>query len=400
MKTLLTFLIVAITFGVLSQDVWTVVDSIKGAPRSVASSFVLNNEGYILGGLDDEGFRRKMHSYNYAQDDWDNEESIGGVNGAGLNRGSASSFSINNKGYVCLGQGQTNGFFKDLWEFDPTGDVWTQKADFIGSERRQAVSFTIDTIGYVGTGIDASGFQKDMYTYDPSTNSWTQINDFGGSARKEAVGFTMGGQAYIGTGDDGVKLNDFWQYEPLLDQWTQKTNFPGTARKGAVGWGVFPQAFIATGEDINHLYKNDVWEYNYFSDSWVQRANFMGSGRSNAIAFVLNDIAFVGSGYNGVFLDDMYSYQALLNINSSKESPTISVFPNPAKEFFRIAIKTSKLNLCIYSIDGKDVSESFEIKQTSDDFQVTPINIIPGKYMLQIKHLNSDIIYQSKIMLF
>ncbi|MDG1841771.1 MAG: T9SS type A sorting domain-containing protein [Crocinitomicaceae bacterium] len=389
---------IVLPFSFFCQDIWTIMDSIKGAPRSVASSFVLNNQGYVLGGLDDEGFRRKMHSYNYIQDDWDNEASIGGPNGAGLNRGSASAFSIKNKGYVCLGQGQTNGFFKDLWEFDPSTETWSQKADFIGSQRRQAVGFAIDTFGYVGTGVDAFGFKKDMYKYDPSNNSWVQINDFGGSARKEAVGFAMGGQAYIGTGDDGVKLSDFWQYEPISDLWIQKANFPGSPRKGAVGWGIFPQAFISTGEDENHVYTNDLWEYNYYADNWIQRADFIGSGRSNAIAFVLNNVAYVGSGYNGVFLDDMYAYHRLLSNDNIVLNDSKLVYPNPSKEKATILIETKNLNLIVYSSNGEDVTAAFEITKNKNNYQLTPNNISPGNYIIKIHHDFLGLVYKSKIM--
>ena len=168
-----------------SQDQWVQKDSVNGAPRSVASSFVIDGEGYVMGGLDDGGFRRSMFSYTYWQDDWDDEPSIGGLSGDGLDRGSACAFSIENKGYLCLGQGDTNPFFNDLWEFDEDTDAWTQKANFIGSARRQAIAFVLNKKAYVGTGIDANGLQKDMYQYNAATNVWTQVADFGGTARKE-----------------------------------------------------------------------------------------------------------------------------------------------------------------------------------------------------------------------
>ena len=47
-----------------------------------------------------------------------------------------------------------------------------------GSARRQAVGFSINNIGYVGTGESSAGLTKDFYKYDPLTNSWNQINDF------------------------------------------------------------------------------------------------------------------------------------------------------------------------------------------------------------------------------
>ena len=120
---LCSFLFSTLVFG---QNYWFQTDSINGAPRSVASSFVVNGDGYVVGGLDENGFRRQMYSYSDIQDDWDDELAIGGDNGNGLARGSACAFNIGNKGYVCLGQGDSQAFKKDLWQYDPTTDVWTQ----------------------------------------------------------------------------------------------------------------------------------------------------------------------------------------------------------------------------------------------------------------------------------
>ena len=397
MRALLTFLIVISAGLAISQNQWVIKDSINGDPRSVASSFVVAGEGYAACGLDAGGFRRKIYSYTYWQDDWDNEESLGGENGAGLNRGSATGFAINDKGYICLGQGDTNPFFNDLWEMDPTTNIWTQKASFIGSPRRQAIGFTIDSLAYVGLGIDASGFTKDMYKYSPATNSWAQLNDFGGTARKEAVGFSMGGQGYVGTGDDGVLRNDFWQYEPTTDSWTQKQDFPGTARKGAVGWSIFPQAYICTGEDIGFNYTNDLWEYNYFSDSWVQRADFIGPGRTNAIAFVLQDVAFVGSGYNGEYLKDVYAYRRIVGIDELSQYANVSIYPNPATSACNISVDPTDLSTHVYSLDGKNVTELLEINSGIAGIQINRGDLPTGNYLVELTHQVYGKVYQGKI---
>lgn len=399
MKSVLFLIGISITAGVFAQsDVWTIKDSVNGAPRSVAACFVADGDGFAVGGLDDEGFRRKVYSYTDWQDDWDDEPSIGGVNGGGLNRGSASGFALGNKGYVCLGQGQTNPFFKDLWEFEPNGNVWTQKADFIGSPRRQAVAFTVDTLAYVGTGIDANGLCKDMYQYSATTNTWTQLNDFGGTARKEAVGFSMGGQGYIGTGDDGVKKNDFWQYQPSTDTWIQKANFPGTPRKGAVGWGVFPQAFICTGEDINNVYQNDLWEYNYFADAWVPRANFPGPGRTNAIAFVVDGVAYLGTGYySGGFLDDFYAYYKAAGLAELEELANVHVFPNPVKTDFRVTTDLKDLEVKIFDMRGRDVTNSVSIEPGMNSFDILRQNLPAGNYTIQLLDNNYGVVYNGKV---
>lgn len=377
---------------IYSQNYWEQRDSVNGSVKAACGSFVLQGQGYVLGGLHDFGFKRKMYSYNRLQDDWDNALSIGGLNGDGLDRGSASSFSIGNKGYICLGQGQTNPYFKDLWEFDLATNTWSQKADFEGTARRQAIAFTINDIAYVGTGQDVTGLRKDFYKYDPSTNSWTQLNDFGGTARRQAVGFTMGDNGYVGTGDDGVLKNDFWMYTATTDSWTQKADFPGTPRAGATGWGIFPTGFIATGEDNTFSYKKDVWEYNYFGNVWVQRADLTGPARKNAISFVLDGIAFLGTGYNGVFLDDFYAYYGIVGLDEKQMNFESSSYPNPATSEVSIIVgneNVQDLELHIYAITGQELTKSIDVNHTFNTIQLNTSLLNAGNYYYTLENATS-----------
>ena len=390
------FLLIAVLFisGLAqSQDVWVQKDSVNGPPRSSCASFVMNGEGFVVSGLDIIDFNRKMYSYDVDQDDWDNEESIGGVNGAGLNRGGAIAFSINNKAYVGLGQGNTAPYYNDLWEFDPELNVWSQKASFIGSPRRQAVAFAIDTLGYVGTGQSSNGFEKDFYSYNGQSNTWLQLNDFGGTARKGAVGFKMGAQAYVGTGDDGIYTNDFWQYQASSDTWIEKAQFPGTGRAGACGWGVFPTAFIACGYDNTLDYTKDVWEYNYFGDVWVQRSDFIGSERTNANAFVIDGIGYLGLGYNGEYLDDFYAYTPILSNQSNSSNHVVKTFPNPVINSVTIELSSSlssKVDVKLFSVTGKEMPTEMII--TCDYTVLLNVNLPTGIYVYQLQSGNSSMV--------
>jgi len=60
-------------------------------------------------------------------------------------------FSIGNKGYI--GTGYDPSYKNDFWEYDPTANNWTRKADFLGSARQLAVGFSIGNKGYIGTGM-------------------------------------------------------------------------------------------------------------------------------------------------------------------------------------------------------------------------------------------------------
>jgi N-acetylneuraminic acid mutarotase len=373
------------TYG-FSQDFWELRDSVNGAPRSVCAAFVMEGQGYVVGGVDEFSFKRKMYSYNQIQNDWDEEAALGGPNGDGLDRGSASAFSIGTKGYVCLGQGQTNAYFGDLWEYDITTAAWTQKADFAGGPRRQAVAFAIGEYAYVGTGQDATGFRKDFYRYDPNANVWEQMTDFEGTARKQAVGFAMGDDGYVGTGDDGVLRSDFWQYNVGLNQWFQKANFPGSPRAGATGWGTFPTGFIATGEDLNSEFKKDVWEYSYFNNTWVQRSDIPGPGRKNAFSFVLDGTAFLGAGYGGGFYDDFYAYYGILGLEENRSQiPTIA-YPCPSSNFVTIEFNdvAEVKSVDVVDLSGKVWSSIAFLQANTNQItlDISPLN--SGNYMYYI----------------
>ena len=97
----------------------------------------------------------------------------------GLKRTRAASFVVENHGYVSGGVDTSETVLNDLWQYDPVMDTWAQMASLPGSVRRDAIAFSIGTKGYLGTGIDSSEAQSgntlaDFYEYNPTTNTWTQ----------------------------------------------------------------------------------------------------------------------------------------------------------------------------------------------------------------------------------
>ncbi|MBI3135389.1 MAG: T9SS type A sorting domain-containing protein [Bacteroidetes bacterium] len=385
---LFTALIFGFSGFAQAQDTWIQRDSVNGSGKSSGAVFALNDDAYFLTGLDQFGFKRSMVSYDISQNDWDDEISLGGETGDGLNRGSAIAFSAGGFGFCGLGTGSVD-YFKDLWKFDPVTNVWTQMADFEGTGRREAVSFTVGENAYVGTGQDEFGLTNDFWKYDYLTNDWIQIADFPGTPRRDAVAISMGGQGYVGTGiDASTYLVDFWAYYPLTDTWLQRADFPGTPRHGSVGFGLFPTAFIATGEDNTFTYKKDTWEYNYFSNTWTQRSNFPGPGRAQAIAIVVKGRAFVGTGYNGTLFDDFYEYTPMLSVD--EELNLISnLYPNPASTVFylNLANAQNQPQVQLFNETGQDITSQFEISQPSPtQLEIRFNNIARGLYYVSVKN--------------
>jgi hypothetical protein len=366
-----------------AQDYWFPRDTVKGSPKSAIAATSFQNIGLIIGGLDEFGFKRKMYSYSPFQDDWDEQMSLGGISGEGLERGSACAFTLSHenmqKAYVCLGQTQTVAYMKDLWEFNPQTETWSQKANFTGTSRRQSVCFTVGNKAYVGTGEDATGLKKDFYAYNPETNAWTPIADFAGTARRDAVAFELNGYGFVGTGDDGTLKKDLWMYDVQSDAWIDKAAFPGTPRAGAVAWAAFPVAYLGTGEDVNGEFKNDLYEYNYYLNAWVQRANLPAPGRKNAFAFYINGVSYVGAGYNGIFLEDFWAYSGTAEVNSL-ESVSVKLFPNPVQNQLNILSDQMIAHCSIQTMDGKQL---FVSSEQSNQLEVDVSKWPVGTYLFQ-----------------
>jgi N-acetylneuraminic acid mutarotase len=252
-----------------TTNVWTQKANVGGGIRCRAVGFSIGAKGYIGTGLTGNSLGSKdFWEYDTTTNTWTQKAKFGG-----LGRQYAVGFSIGTKGYIGTGTDTVSGshFLNDFWEFDPSSDTWTQKTNFGGPGRILAVGFSIGTEGYIGTGVSDNSnyseyYDNDFWEYDPSFDTWTQKANFGGGTRSDAVGFSIGTKGYISTGCTWLGgqymsyYNDFWEYDPSLDTWTQKANFGGGIRLDAVGFSIGAKGYLGTGEDASG-YRNDFWEY-------------------------------------------------------------------------------------------------------------------------------------------
>lgn len=153
----------------------------------------------------------------------------------GQGRVDALSFSLNGKGYV--GTGLNYGdvaneqYFSDFWEYDPVSDNWSRIDDLPGDPRAGAAMMKINNTVYVGLGSsnydDESSYLNDWYRFNED-GSWTQLNDFPGAGRHGS--FSM--MNYLGGGlvapnDQGQRdYRDFWSYNSAADLWTAQAEIP------------------------------------------------------------------------------------------------------------------------------------------------------------------------------
>jgi hypothetical protein len=238
-------------------------------------------------------------------------------------------------------------YSKELWEYKPNLDQWTQRSNFPGGVRYQLASFTIENNAYVGLGATQDVYKKDFWKYNPGSNQWSAIPDLPGSNRGEACSFTIGDFGYVCLGSDGGLLSDLWAYNPNANQWSI-------------------------------------------------RAPYGGSERKNAVSFVVNNKAYVGTGkgYSGKKASmQEYTPQAVLDL-ADLSTKTLGIYPNPANSFFTIVSEDPLVEKFeLRTTDGRKVKEIQSNSLLKQSINCVDLN--PGIYIL-VALDNSNSIVETK----
>ncbi len=258
----------------ITSDSWTQKTNFPGAERYGAVSFVLNNFGYIVAGGNDNGYLDDLWEYDPANNFWLQKTGLPVTSPQHDNqRVEAFAFVVGNKAYLGGGSGfvfganSTNPYaFFDLWEYDPISDNWTQKSDipdFIG--RNMSIAVAINGKGYVGLGcnVDQTINRRTFWEYDPSNDSWTAKADFPNDFTADAGAVVYGSQLYVvgGVNLNPVSLsNQVYQYDPVADIWAQMSPFSGNDIAGEFSVTTPTSAFIGGGYNGSIVPRNDLWE--------------------------------------------------------------------------------------------------------------------------------------------
>jgi len=307
MKQIYTLVIAAAcSISTIAQGTWTQKANFGGMARYRAVGFSIGTKGYIGTGfsMSPNIMYQDFWEWDSQTNVWTQKADCGGIctdTITGLpdnGRNGAVGFSIGNKGYIGTGRNNCSGYLKDFWEYDPSTNTWTQKANFGGTGRQEAEGFSIGNKGYIGIGYEYAAQANDFWEYDPTNDTWTQKAASAGVGRNETVGFSIGTKGYFGTGHDGTApRKDFWEWDQATNTWTQKANFGGTVRYMAVGFAIGNKGYVGTGYDGGSGYSDDFWEWNQATNTWTQIANYGGDAPICAVAFTIGNKGYVGTGW-------------------------------------------------------------------------------------------------------
>jgi hypothetical protein len=365
-------------------------------------SFSIGNYGYAgIGETNFGTYPVELWQFDPSTNSWSRKADF-----PGTARVSPATFVIGTKAYVATGVTRNEGTcLNDCWQYDATTDTWTQKINFPGAPRVYGVGFSIGANGYVGLGANGMvDFYKDFYEYDTAGNgSWTRVADFGGIARDGSSAFAVGGYGYVCFGQDSLlnRYQDMWEYNIGTNAWVQKTSYPGLPIYATGGFVIGANIYVGWGEDYLHVSDAKTWQYNTLLDSWSEYASIQQLRGFQGVAFAIADTGYYGFGddslggvpnlFNRFFPDSSTGINTITGIDNK-----INMYPNPMNEqcLISLSIQNSVPEFRLFDLDGNKVEVS--IKPMFSSYILYRGNLKAGEYILSI-FCNNEVSYKKVI---
>lgn len=238
---------------------WTRKKDFPGEGRFCSVGFSIGDRGYFGTGENTLNYNKKylkdFWEYDSQKDEWKRKADF-----PGEARSLASSFVLKDKGYIGSGGlcdiwgNNTSVFFNDYYKYDPATDDWTQISDYAGKPRYSAASFVINDLAYVGTGRisyessggswDQSIIAKDFWYYNPSDEIWHEDLDFPYKTRY-AKGFSIGNKGYL---YESGKVKEY-----KVNSWVDKCSILNVLVLGEISFSIGNIGYILYGTRSSEL---------------------------------------------------------------------------------------------------------------------------------------------------
>jgi N-acetylneuraminic acid mutarotase len=369
MKLLITLVLCAFSLGSQAQY-WIQKSSFGGVGRHRAVGCATENKGYLgLGHVNGTGVDisyKDWWEYDPASDTWSQR-----ANFPVYNHG-ATSFVVNDQPCVGGGSALNGEFFK----FDPVQNTWNPIAPCPFFNPGDTQGFSVNDKGYVFLG-------QQMAEYDPSSNSWSLKAQAPMVFGSWTCSFTIEGSGYVKAG------NKLYEYKPEHNTWTQRANFPGSSTGGSYGFSIQQRGFVTCGY-VGGLstVTDQVWSFYPGTNTWQVEMAFPGAKRRFPVAFAIHNRGYFGTGTNGINLNDFWQYNPTINTSGVEELNPISlnVYPNPTSDVLHIQLnQDASANTYgeLLDLTGKLV---LRIPLNPGENEIDVQSIAPGTYVFSLQH--------------
>ncbi|HYF38700.1 MAG TPA: kelch repeat-containing protein [Gemmatimonadales bacterium] len=250
---------------------------------------------YAIGGFDPFfGVTSSVEAYDFATNSWSTKAPLPVpvmlANGAGTINGKL----YHSGGIVEDPSTGMGGPVNHLYEYNPTRNTWTRKAD-MPKRVAQGVTGVINGKLYVlagSCGDCAHGASARLFRYDPVTNTWTGNLPPAPSAHVGGAGGVINGKFYVAGGRNwsGRVSNRLDVYDPVSNTWSTLAPMP-TARSGAAAAVLQGKLFVIGANNVEPGERQGMNEaYNPATNTWSIKAPLPGAGRGDlAAAKIIHD---------------------------------------------------------------------------------------------------------------
>jgi N-acetylneuraminic acid mutarotase len=279
------------------KNKWAIVGTVPFNPAGTAGSFTINNSSYVIAPTKDwKDTQFYLWKFNPADYSWQQFDIPFKVDNAQV-------AATGSKAYLYV-MSPNHSFY----EFDPSSNAWTRKADYPAAVRYSGTIFTIGANAYLGLGTSSKTMgneNKDnsFYEYASSTNTWRRIADYPDNPeygmRSRASAFVINNIAYVGCGASYTGMYNYYSYSPGSNAWTKIHDFPDS-RASATAFCFGNKGFIANGNPLSGTSTKDCFKYDPTSDTWLKLNDSIGcescgdGGAVVGFAFVNNGNVYVG----------------------------------------------------------------------------------------------------------
>jgi len=197
--------------------------------RHCVDGMEIKNNGFVVGGNAGIGagwnvMCKDTDSYILGLDSWSGRTDINSPE-----RRLYGATSIGNKGYIICGQAPS-GFLRDMEEYQI--DFWTSKLDKPSPNviSNHGAGQIKDKAYLIGGYMWDTEVYKDIYEFDPSGNTWTKKTDMLSPARTSHATISLNNGIYLVYGSDGTKITNGNYYNQTEfyqnDTWVSKADAP------------------------------------------------------------------------------------------------------------------------------------------------------------------------------
>ncbi len=277
---------------------WSSAANMPTARKQITNSVVsLNGEIYVLGGVNSDGnITDAVEVYNPQTNTWRSAASMP------LPLWRTMVAAVDGKIFMMGGYRSTASFpfspTRDVYEYDPSNNEWTQKAS-MPSPRGMGAAVVLDGNIHVLAGA-LNNALRDHTIYDPQIDEWTSGPSLIGVRSGLAAGvidsriYAVGGYRLQGR---VVSQKTVEMFDPTSNEWTQVADLPDT-RHGISAAVIDEKLYVFGGLPVAVETHSFVYDPN--TDTWTELADMPNGLTMAGAAAVDGTIYVIGGGVSGL----------------------------------------------------------------------------------------------------